>query len=167
LSTRTLPLAASNECSNDSTPASPKVATPTKQTHNMKEPFLSYTTKPRLDWRRTTPKNNNSKELSLSMHHPKERDGGTWSVSRRYRLGLANNGMHCAPEEQPWTAMSTGGGQPRTSMPFLQTQSPNRVMSPMVKVHNKWDISNWGNRTYAHRPPCSWSYSAMSCSNRY
>jgi hypothetical protein len=48
LNTRTLPLAASNEC-NDSTPASPKAATPTKQTHNMKEPVLSYTTKPRLD----------------------------------------------------------------------------------------------------------------------
>jgi hypothetical protein len=122
LNITTLPLAESNKYSNNSTPASPKIATSTKQTYNMKEPILSYTTKPRLDRPRTSPKNNNSKELSLSMHHLKEIDGGTWSASRRYRLRLADNGVHCAPEEQPWIATSTGGGQPGTSTPCLQTR---------------------------------------------
>jgi hypothetical protein len=72
LSTRTPPLVASNKRSNNSTPASPKIATPTKQQHNMKELVQSYTTKPHLDRRRTPPKNSNSKRTLLADAPSKE-----------------------------------------------------------------------------------------------
>jgi hypothetical protein len=72
LSTRTPPLVASNKRSNNSTPASLKTATPTKQQHNMKELVLSYTTKPHLDRRRTPPKNSNSKRTLLADAPSKE-----------------------------------------------------------------------------------------------
>ena len=41
---------------------------------------------------------------------------------KRHRLGLGGDVVHSAPEDQPWTAASTGGMQCRTSKSCLQTR---------------------------------------------
>lgn len=87
----------------------------------LEKPILRGITKPHLGLRRSSPKTTTPTKLSSLTHHQIE-DGGAWCERRR--LGLTSDIVHCAPDEPPWKAMSTGGSQQAS-----QAVSPNAGMT--------------------------------------
>jgi hypothetical protein len=100
----------------------------------MKEIVISYVTRQCLDRRRTTPRINIFKITFLVDEPSKEEDGGTWSGLRRRHLGLTNNSVHCALEDEPLTTVSTEGKLERTRRVFKR-DVPNRVTTLRTLRH--------------------------------
>ena len=115
LSTRTVPLAVSNERN----PTPHRLQTKQQQ---HKEPAISYKQSRVSTDVGHLQRKQLQKGPSLSTHHQQKNDGGTWTVPKRRHPGHASRGVHSAPEEQPRTAAGAGGEPPRTSTPCLPSR---------------------------------------------